>query len=68
MYEFTWNLLCQRKPSVIRSSLSLKPSIFTNSADAAATADDDDNNGLGLVTVTAVFRPEPSIGHASKWF
>ena len=50
---------------MIRNSLSLKPSIFTDSA-APAAVDDDDNNGLGLVTVTALFRPEPSIGHTSK--
>ena len=61
-----WNLPCQGKPSVIRRSLLLKPSIFSNTA-AAAADDDANNNGLGLITVTAIFRPEPSVGHASKW-
>jgi len=56
---------------VIRRSLSLKPSIYV-SCSAAATDDDDDDDdedddaGLGVITVTAVFRPVASVSDASK--
>lgn len=54
---------------MIRNSLSLQPSIFNNTATATTTANanaDAYNNGLGLITVTAVFRSEPAIAHTSK--
>jgi len=40
--------------------------VFSNSATAGAAADDNDDRELGLITVSAVFRPVPSITQASK--
>ena len=66
-------MLLQDSPLLIRRSLSLRSSIFTdNASDAAAESDADINNsasgdsGLGFIIITAVFRPVASVAHASK--
>jgi len=52
---------------MIHCSLSLKPNVLSNTSTvASADVDDSDVNGLGFITVTTLFRPEPSIARISK--